>query len=285
MQPVEQTLEVNEQNFQQILEGSMQTPVLLYFWAPMSQESADLIPALQQLKQQYGNALTLALLNCEEQQMLAGQFGVQALPTIALFKDGQAIDGLGGPQSIQAVEEMLAKHLPSKEELELNQAIQLVEQGDYQKALPMLLTLLEHFNNNGEIKLHIAHCYIEMHSYDLAETVLSEILLQDQHSKYKELMAKLELHRQAGNTPEIQALETQYQADTSNHTIALELAIQYSQVSRQEEALEILITILRKEINAEEGQVKKTMMDILSALGQANPIAGKYRRSLYSLLY
>ena len=67
--------------------------------------------------------------------------------------------------------------------------------------------------------------------------------------------------------------------------MALELAIQYSQVNRQEEALEILMVILLKNLNAQDGQVKKTMMDILSALGQGNPVAGKYRRQLYSLLY
>ncbi len=72
-------VEMNQQNFQQILEGSMNTPVVVYFWAPMSQESADLVPQIQQLAQQYAGAFTLALLNCEQEQQIAGQFGIQAL--------------------------------------------------------------------------------------------------------------------------------------------------------------------------------------------------------------
>jgi len=284
MQP-EHSIELNEQNFQQILESSMQTPVLIHFWAPMSQESIAIIPALQQLSQQYGEAVTLALLNCEEQQALAGQFGVQALPTIALFKNGQAVDGMGGPQTIEAIQTMLSKHLPSQEELQLGQAFKLVEEGQYQAALPTLLALLEHFNGNGQIKLHIAQCYVETQAYDQAEALLATILMQDQDSKYKELIAKLELHKQAGNTPEIKALEDKFQAEPTNTTLALELAIQYNQVNRQEDALELLIAVLIKDLNAEDGQVKKTMMDILSALGQANPIASKFRRQLYSLLY
>ena len=284
MQP-EHSVELNEQNFQQILESSMQTPVLIHFWAPSSQESIAIIPTLQQLSQQYGEVVTLALLNCEEQQGLAQQFGVQTLPTIALFKNKQAVDGMGGPQSIEAIQGMLNKHLPSQEELQIGQAFKLVEEGEFQAALPTLLTLVEHFGGNGQIKLHIAQCYIETQAYDQAETILSEILMQDQDSKYKELIAKLELHKQAGNTPEIQALEDKYNADKNNTEVALELAIQYSQVNRQEEALEILMNILLKNLNAQDGQVKKTMMDILSALGQGNPIAGKYRRQLYSLLY
>ncbi|MDD9195619.1 co-chaperone YbbN [Aliivibrio sp. S3MY1] len=284
MQP-EHSVELNEQNFQQILESSMQTPVLIHFWAPMSQESITVIPALQQLSQQYGDAVTLVMLNCEEQQGLAQQFGVQTLPTIALFKNNQAIDGMGGPQTIEAIQEMLNKHLPSQEELQLGQAFKLVEEGEYQAALPTLLRLLEHFGGNGQIKLHIAQCYIETQAYDQAEAILSDILMQDKDSKYKELMAKLELHKQAGNTPEIQALEDTYNADPTNNDVALELAIQYSQVNRQEEALEILMTALLKDLNAQDGQMKKTMMDILSALGQGNPIAAPFRRQLYSLLY
>ena len=116
MQP-EHSVELNEQNFQQILESSMQTPVLIHFWAPSSQESIAIIPTLQQLSQQYGEVVTLALLNCEEQQGLAQQFGVQTLPAIALFKNKQAVDGMGGPQSIEAIQGMLNKHLPSQEEL------------------------------------------------------------------------------------------------------------------------------------------------------------------------
>ncbi|MGV2840209.1 thioredoxin domain-containing protein, partial [Vibrio cyclitrophicus] len=106
-------VELNEQNFRQVLEGSMQTPVLIHFWAPMSQESAQVIPELQTLTQQYNGAFTLALLNCEQEQAIASQFGVQALPTIALFVNGQPVDGLGGPQSVEAIVEMLSKHLPS----------------------------------------------------------------------------------------------------------------------------------------------------------------------------
>ncbi len=73
----------------------MNTPVLIHFWANAQPESAQILPELQSLAQQYNGAFTLALLNCEDQPALASQFGVQVLPTIALFINGQAVDGLG----------------------------------------------------------------------------------------------------------------------------------------------------------------------------------------------
>ncbi len=115
-------IELNEQNFLQVIEQSLQNPVLIHFWAPMSPESSEIIPQLQTLTQSYNGAFTLALLNCEQEQAIAAQFGVQALPTIALFVNGQPVDGLGGPQSVEAITEMLSKHLPSQEEMSLKEA-------------------------------------------------------------------------------------------------------------------------------------------------------------------
>ncbi|MEZ9302457.1 co-chaperone YbbN [Vibrio breoganii] len=278
-------VEMNQQNFQKILEGSMNTPVVVYFWAPMSQESADLVPQIQQLAQQYAGAFTLALLNCEQEQQIAGQFGIQALPTIALFSQGQAIDGLGGPQPIQAIEAMLQKHLPSQDELNLQKALSLMSEQQYTEALVLFGSLPEELQNKGEVKLAKADCLIATAQFSEAEAVLSHIPLEYQDNYYKGLMAKLELHAQAANSPEIQALETQLGNDAENAKIANELALQYHEVNRSDEALELLWTFISKDLGALDGEMRKTFMDVLSALGQENATAKQYRRQLYSILY
>jgi putative thioredoxin len=56
-------------------------------------------------------------------------------------------------------------------------------------------------------------------------------------------------------------------------------------VGRHEEALELLFKPLTKDLNAGDGQVKKTLLDLLAALGTSNPLASSYRRKLYTLLY
>lgn len=278
-------VELNEQNFRQVLEGSMQTPVLIHFWAPMSQESAQIIPQLQSLTQEYNGAFTLALLNCEQEQMIASQFGVQALPTIALFMNGQAVDGLGGPQGIEAIQAMLSKHLPSQEELALSQALTLIEQKQYTQALPILQSLGEEWQQKGDVKLAIADCLLETQAFDEAKAMLSHIPLEYQDNYYKGLVAKLELHEQSANSPEIQSLEADLANDPGNAKLASELALCYHQVKRDEEALALLWAFLKKDLNTEDGDLKKIFMDILSALGQGNAIASQYRRQLYSVLY
>lgn len=278
-------VDINEQNFREILERSAQTPILIHFWANAYPESTEILPALRQLAQQYQGAFTLALLDCQAQGPIAAQFGVQVLPTIALFINGQAVDGLGGAQSIEAIQAMLGKHLPSTEELALQQAIEQMQNGLYPQALNTLRALPVELQQRGDVKLAMADCLLEANQAEAAEQLLSSIPLEYQDNYFKGLQAKLELQKQAANSPEIQKLELDYQNDPTNHTLACELAVQYQHVGREEEALEILWKLLKTNLNLGDGEVKKTFMDILSALGQGNAIASRYRRQLYSILY
>ncbi|MCA0935652.1 co-chaperone YbbN [Vibrio alginolyticus] len=278
-------VEITEHNFRETLEGSMNTPVLIHFWANAQPESAQILPELQTLAQQYNGAFTLALLNCEDQPTLASQFGVQVLPTIALFVNGQAVDGLGGPQPIDAIATMLQKHLPSPDEQLLKQIMELLQEGQHAEALSIIHTLPAELQSRGDVKLATADCLLETKQFDIAQELLGSIPLEYQDNYYKGLLAKLELHLQAADSPELQRLEQEYEANTENLDLACELAIQYNQVGRDEEALELLWNILKVNLGAQDGEVKKTFMDILSALGQGNALAGKYRRQLYSILY
>ncbi|MCD9538714.1 co-chaperone YbbN [Photobacterium carnosum] len=278
-------LELNEQNLQQIIDQSMQTPVAISFWAPSMPETLEVNATIEKIAREYQGQFTLATVNCETQQAVASQFGVRGLPTVALFKNGQPVDGSAGPQTEQSLREMLNRHLPTPEELQLQHALALVKSQDYNQALALLRQLAHKFPKNSIIELAIAECLVAAGLFDEAELILDTIPMQDQDAQYKGLIAKLELHKQAGNSPEIQQLEEKLAANPTDANITFELAVQYSQVNRNEEALALLLNILRNDLNFADGNAKKTMMDILAALGQGNPIAGTYRRQLYSLLY
>lgn len=277
--------EVTQDNIRPLLEKSVECPVLFYFWAPMSQESAQLLDPLKALMANYQGACELALLNCQTERNIAMQFGVQALPTFALFAQGQPIDGLSGPQSIENIKAMLDKHVPSQDEMTAQQALQFIQEGKQSEALPLLTGLPDDLKATGEIKLALADCYLATDQFELAEAQLSHIPLEYQDGYYKSLMAKLELHQEASNSPEITALETHYQADKENAALAKELAAKYHDVGRNEDALELLWYFLKRDLNTLDGEMKKVFMDILSAIGQNNSLAKQYRRQLYSLLY
>ena len=285
-------IELDDQNFQSSLELSLHTPLLVYFWGSTMPESLVLKQQIEDLANEYNGAFIVASLNCETHQMLAAQFGVQALPTMVLFNQGRpvaALDPMQAEQNITVdmVRDVLTQHiaLPDQNQLAFAAAIDHMQQSNFNQALIELKQLEQVFAATGEYKLAIAECYIETKQFELAESILNTVLMQDQDSKYKSLLAKVELHNQAANNDEIRHLQQAYAENPANFKLGFDLAIQLNQINQQEQALEILLAILQQELNFAEGDAKKAMMDILAALGQGNELASRYRRKLYALLY
>lgn len=282
---VQNIVNVTEANLQQTLEQSVATPVLFYFWSERSQHCQQLTPVLESLAAQYNGQFLLAKVDCDAEQMVASQFGLRAIPTVYLFQNGQPVDGFQGPQPEEAIRALLEKVLPREEELKAQQAMQLIEEGNYADALPLLKEAWQLSNQGSEIGLLLAETQIALNRSEDAEAVLKTIPMQDQDTRYQGLVAQIDLLKQAADTPEIQLLQQQVEIDPANATLATQLALQLHQVGRNEEALELLFSHLSKDLNAADGQARKMLQEILAALGTGDALASKYRRKLYSLLY
>ncbi|ANI28384.1 hypothetical protein PL78_00815 [Yersinia entomophaga] len=278
-------IDITEANLHQTLEQSMAQPVLFYFWSERSQHCLQLTPVLDKLAAEYAGQFILAKVDCDAQQMVASQFGLRSIPAVYLFKDGQPVDGFQGPQPEEVIRELLQRVLPKPEELKAAEAAQLIADGKAQEALPLLKDAWQLSQYNGEIGLQLAEVQIQLNRSDDAEAVLETIPLQDRDTRYQGLIAQIELLKQAADTPEIQQLQQQLAEQPENVELAVQLALQLHQVGRNEEALELLMSHLKKDLAAANGNARKTLMDILAALGTGDTLAGKYRRQLYSLLY
>ena len=123
-----------------------------------------------------------------------------------------------------------------------------------------------------------------MKKTEAAQQIFNKITLRDRDSRWQGLQAKIELLIKAADTPEIQQLQEEF-AKQPTHDLALKLALQLHQANRNEEALDLLFTILRQDLGAEEGKIKQEFLSILTAIGNNDPVTNKYRRLLYSLLY
>ncbi|AUU89715.1 MULTISPECIES: co-chaperone YbbN [Enterobacteriaceae] len=282
---VQNIVNINEANLHPTLEQSMTTPVLFYFWSERSQHCQQLTPVLESLAAQYNGQFILAKVDCDAEQMLASQFGLRAIPTVYLFQNGQPVDGFQGPQPEEAIRALLDKVLPREEELKAQQAMQLMEEGKHAEALPLLKEAWQLSQQNSEIGLLLAETQIALNRSDDAEAVLKTIPLQDQDTRYQGLVAQIELLKKAADTPEIQHLQEQVEKNPADAQLATQLALQLHQVGRNEEALELLFSHLRKDLGAADGEARKMLQEILAALGTGDALASKYRRQLYSLLY
>lgn len=281
---MQQTIvDVSLNNAREVLDASMQKLVLFQFWSARSEGCKQLSPLLERIVQQYPQQLMLARVDCDKEPDLAMQFGVQSLPTVMLIKQGRPVDGFAGVETEQAIRDKLAPYLPKPEDDLLAQAEQLLGSQDYAGAYPLLKDALALAPQRTEIKLWLADAAVSLGQLPQAEALLGEIKLAEQDALYKAVVAKLQLAKEAADTPEIQALEAALAATPDNNELKEQLAVQYQAVQRSEEALALLLTVLQQDLNF--GSSKKLYLDILAALPKGDSVASLYRRKLYSLLY
>lgn len=279
-------VEITPENFQQaLLEESQKRLVVVDFWADWCAPCKALMPILEKLANEYNGQILLAKVNCDEQQAIAAQFGVRSLPTVALLKDGQPVDGFMGAQPESEIREMLEKHLPKEHEIAFQQAQEKLANGELDEACALLNAAHLAEPKRSDIALTFADVLIELGNLEAAHAVVDSIPLQDQDAQFSRIKAKLELAEDASDSPELKALEEQFAQSPDDPNLTVELAVQYNQANRHEEALELLLACLRKDLNAADGEAKKAMTDILFSLTNADALKAKYQRKLYTLLY
>ncbi|MFU2053849.1 co-chaperone YbbN [Gallibacterium anatis] len=282
---MQQIIEVNGQNLAEVLDMGKTQPLAFLFYAASDRTSLDFVATMERLAAKYAEQFVLAKVNCETEQMIAAQFRIQALPTTYLFKDGAPVDGFQGVLPEAELEQRLQVILPKEDEIKFNQALDYLAVENYEQALPLLKQAWELSDKkNSDVALLYAETYIAMKKVEPAQEILNQIPIQDRDSRWQGLQSQIELLIQAADTPEIQQLQQDYQKNPTAE-IAIKLAVQLHQANRNEEALNLLLSILQKDLNAEECEVKRQYLAILSALGNSDPLTNKYRRLVYSLLY
>lgn len=282
----EYVVDVSLENAQKILiEESHQRPVVVDFWSPRSEPCKALMPILEGLAAQYAGQFLLAKVNAEELPQISGQFGVSSLPTVMVIQNGQPVDGFQGAQPEAQVRELLEKYLPKPWDLLLAKATPMMEEDQWSEALELVREAYELSSQEPGIGKILAKVQLELNRCDDAELVLSKIKMAEQDIAYEQLVALLELKRNAAKSPEIEALEQQLVKEPESIDLQLQLAVQYSQNNYPQDALELLLKMLHKDINCKEGEVKKTAFDIIATLGKSDPLAIKFQRQVFSLLY
>ena len=279
-------VDVTETNAQKVLiEESQQRLVVVDFWADWCGPCKSIMPILEKLAEEYHGQLLLARVNADQQANIAAQFGVRSLPTVILMKDGQPIDGFMGAQPESAIRELLEKHLPKPWDLMLQDAQALLQEQNFSEATGLLRQAYEQSNQRNDIGVTLARAYLELNRLPEAEALLAAVGMADQDAEYEQAKALLELKQQAAKSPQLEALEQQYQQNPTDLDIAFQLAVQYNADGHHRDALELLYSILQTNSQFKDGAAKKTMLDMLATLGKGDPLAVEFQRKVYTLLY
>ncbi len=279
---------INAQNFQQVLgETSQQKLVLLNFYSAQSPECINQAAILDKLAAEYTDYIVVANLDCDAEQALASQLaqqvGLQTLPTLVLLKDSAPVDVLSGAQAEAKIREALAKHLPAQQDLLLEQAKQALLKSDLNAAFNYAKQAYEIDNSNARIKLVLADICIQIHKVDEAQALINTIDVQEQDAYFNNIKAKCEAALEAKDSPEIKEKQQQVEKYPNDLELKEELSILLNEAGRKEEALDVLFTVLQKDLNFNEA--KPSFLAIIASLPDGDALAAKYRRKLYSILY
>jgi putative thioredoxin len=282
----EHIVSINRSNAQQMLiEESYNRPVVVDFWADWCAPCKQLMPLLESLANEHQGAFLLAKINCDQEQMIASQFGVRSLPTVMVIRDGQPVDGFVGAQPESTIRALLDKHLPKPWDVLLNQARELMALADFGAAITPLKQAQELSRNRGDICCTLAEALIELNRLDDAKAIIEAVKMADQDAYYEQVKSMLALKAQASKAPEIAALEQKLNAEPDNLDLAYQLAVQFSQHNHHREALQLLLEILKQDRQFQEGAARKSMLDIFKSLGPKDPLVVEFQRQLFSLLY
>ncbi len=279
---------INAQNLQQVLgETSQQKLVLLNFFSPQSPDCIEQAAILDKVAAEYASYIVVANLDCDAEQALASQLaqqvGLQTLPTLVLLKDSAPVDLLAGVQSEAQIREALAKHLPAQQDLLLEQAKQALLKSDLNAAFNYAKQAYEIDNGNARIKLVLADICIQIHKVDEAQALINTIDAQEQDAYFNNIKAKCEAALEAKDSPEIKEKQQQVEKYPNDLELKEELSILLNEAGRKEEALDVLFTVLQKDLNFNEA--KPSFLAIIASLPDGDALAAKYRRKLYSILY
>lgn len=102
----ENVLELTDTNFQSEVLSSNQ-PVLVDFWAPWCGPCRKIAPMIDELASEYSGAVRVGKVNIDDNQQAAMEYGIEAIPTLIVFKDGKPVQRFQGIPAKARLQEAL----------------------------------------------------------------------------------------------------------------------------------------------------------------------------------
>jgi putative thioredoxin len=273
-----------------VLEESRRQPVLVDFWAPWCGPCKQLTPILEKVVRAAKGKIKLVKMNIDEHPTIAGQMGIQSIPAVFAFVNGQGVDGFMGvlPENqVTAFVERLTKgRLGGEAQDLLKTAEAMLAQGDAAGAAEMYAQVLAEDGTNVPALAGLARSYLEAGAADQAKQTLAMVPEAKQGDPaVAAVRAALELAEQAAAVGPIGELEQKVAANPLDHQARFDLAVAYNAQGRRKDAVDALLEIVRRDRKWNDDGARKQLVQLFEAWGPSDEATVDGRKRLSSILF
>ena len=268
-----------------VVQKSMETPVVIDFWAPWCNPCLQLAPILEKLAAEFGGKFILAKVNTDDEAQIAQAFGVQSLPTVFALIQGQPVDQFVGVMSEEQIRQWLTPLLPSPAQQLATEAMALAEtdpkaaEAKYREALVL---------DPGEdsLKICLANVLLKQGRLEECGTMIEALAARGfLEPDAERIKSELDLKLAAAESGGVDEARKAADADPTNLILRIRLADAYAAVSQHRKALEICLDIVKQDFGEARTEAKTTMVKIFDVLGPASELTSEFRRQLSTALY
>jgi putative thioredoxin len=273
-----------------VIEESRRQPVLVDFWAPWCGPCKQLTPVLEKSVKAAKGKVKLVKMNIDEHPAIPGQMGIQSIPAVIAFVNGQPADGFMGalPESqVVAFLERLTKDRIGGEAQDLLKAADAaLAEGDAAGAADLYGQILAEEPDNVPALAGLVRSHVETGAIDQAKQTLAMIPEAKRNdSVVVAARAALELAEQAKSLGPLAELEQKVATNPLDHQARFDLALALNGKGQRQDALEHLISIVKRDRKWNDDGARKQLVQFFDAWGPTDEATIEGRKKLSSILF
>jgi putative thioredoxin len=273
-----------------VIEESKRQPVLVDFWADWCGPCKQLTPIIEKVVRSARGKVKLVKMDIDKHPQIPGQMGIQSIPAVIAFVNGQPVDGFMGAlpegQVTAFIERLTKDQIGGEEKDLLAMADAALVEGDAPGAAEIYAQILQQEPANIHAIAGLARCYIETGALEQAKQTLA-LVPEGKRSDaaVAAAQAALELAEQASALGPLIELEAKVAANALDHQARYDLALALNAKGDRMAAIEHLAAIVKRDRKWNDDGARKQMVQLFEAWGPTDEATIAGRKKLSSILF